>query len=92
MENFAHTWLAWVEGQIEAFGKVIYQFYVRLALLFTWLPYMLILCIPAIFDGWATWKIKQTNFDYVSPAIHRYSMRGLMILLIGLVLTFLLPL
>ncbi len=92
MEHFARPWFTWLEGRIQALINVIYQFYVRLALLLAWLLYMLILLVPAMFDGWMTWKIKRTNFDYVSPAIHRYSLHGLVFLPIGLGLIFLLPL
>ncbi len=92
IENFARPWFTWIEGRIKALMNVIYQFYVRLALLLAWLPYMLILLIPATLDGWLAWKIKRTNFDYVSPVIHRYSLQCLMFLLMGLGLIFLLPL
>ncbi len=91
MENLGHSWFMWVEGRIEALMNLIHQFYSRLALLVTWTPYMLILFVPAIFDGLMTWNIKRTNFDYASPVIHRYSMRGSFILLVGLFIAFFVP-
>ncbi|MBS9424197.1 DUF4400 domain-containing protein [Photorhabdus caribbeanensis] len=91
MENMGQDWFVWVKGRMEALVNVIYQFYTRLALLMAWAPYMLILFLPAIYDGMMTWKIKRTNFDYASPVIHRYSVRGTLYLMAGLFITFFVP-
>ena len=91
MENMGQRWFVWVEGRIEAFTNVIYQFYVRLALLFSWIPYLFILFIPSVYDGLMSWKIKRTNFDYASPVIHRYSIQGIFLLSIGLFIIFFAP-
>jgi hypothetical protein len=91
MENMGQAWFVWVEGRIEAFTNVIYQFYTRLALLSSWAPYLLILFIPAVYDGLMSWKIKRTNFDYASPVVHRYSIRGTFFLSMGLFITFFAP-
>lgn len=92
MENMGTAWFQLVSNRIEATFRVVYQFYMRLALLVTWAPYMLILLVPAIFDGMMTRSIKQTNFDYASPIVHRYSVRGSIFLLFGLIMTFFAPL
>jgi hypothetical protein len=91
MEQMGKAWFGWVEGRIKALAKLIYQFCMRLALLATWAPYMLILLLPALYDGLMTWKIKRTNFDYASPVIHRYSMRSTGLLLTGLFIAFFAP-
>ena len=91
MENMGTAWFQLVSNRIEATFRVVYQFLMRLALLVTWAPYMLILLVPAIFDGMMTRSIKQTNFDYASPIVHRYSVRGSIILLFGLIITFFAP-
>jgi hypothetical protein len=91
MEQMGKAWFGWVEGRIKALAKLIYQFCMRLALLASWAPYMLILLLPALYDGLMTWKIKRTNFDYASPVIHRYSMRGTGLLLTGLFIAFFAP-
>lgn len=91
MENMGHDWFVWVEGRIHAMFNVVYQFLSRLALLVAWLPYMLILFIPACYDGYMTWQIKRTNFDYASPVMHRYSVRGAVFLLFGLLAAFMAP-
>ncbi|ENX5681582.1 DUF4400 domain-containing protein [Salmonella enterica] len=52
---------------------------------------MLILFVPAVYDGMMTWRIKRTNFDYASPVLHRYSVRGTMYLMAGLFIAFFIP-
>jgi hypothetical protein len=91
MENMGGFWFHWAKGRIEAFGNVVYQFFTRMALLFSWAPYMAILFIPALHDGMMTWRIKRTNFDYASPVIHRYGVRLMGYLLIGLGIAFFAP-
>ena len=91
MENAGDPIFAWVETRIDAFADVIYSFYLRSALLLLWLPYMLILFLPALYDGAMSRKIKKTNFDYASPAVHRWGVRMIGVIAVGLFITFLLP-
>lgn len=91
MQDMGSAFFAWWADRIEALGYLIYQVLVRFALLVMWLPYIAALAIPAIFDGWMTWKIKRTNFDYASPVVHRYSMRGVYTATFGLFVVFFLP-
>ena len=91
MENMGWWWFNWLEGRIKAFAKVVYQFFTRAALLLNWVPYMLILLIPAIHDGMMTWKIKRTNFDYASPIIHRYGARCTGYIVLALAIAFFTP-
>lgn len=91
IEKMGGKFFEWWQGRIDALSTVVYQLYARLALAILWLPYMLVLLIPAIFDGWMTWKIKRTNFAYSSPVIHRYSMRGLFSLGSLLMIAFFVP-
>lgn len=91
MENAWDPWFQWLDGRLEAFSKVVYQFLARLALAWIWLPYMLILFLPAIYDGVNTRRIKQTNFDYASPIIHRYSVRTTSVLFLGMAIAFFVP-
>lgn len=91
MEKMGGLWFDWVEGRLEAFGIIIYQFYTRLALLLMWLPYMLVLLIPALYDGAMTRRVKLTNFDYASPIVHRYSVRSVGVIVSGMSVLFLAP-
>jgi len=91
MQGFGEGWFAWVHTRLDALVRVILLFYARCALLMLWLPYALILLVPALFDGFVTRKIKQTNFDYASPIVHRYGIRGLSVLVLGLFVVFFAP-
>ena len=91
MENMGTGWFAWVEKRLESLANSIYHFYTRLALLTTWAPYFLILLIPSAFDGFTTWRIKRTNFDYVSPVLHRYSLQIIVVLILGMSILFMAP-
>jgi len=92
IQDMGSGFFSWWEGRIEALGALIYQVLARFALLLMWLPYITVLIVPAVFDGYMTWQIKRTNFDYSSPAVHRYSSRGVTYLLFGLMVVFFLPL
>lgn len=72
----ADAWFSIVDERLTAVQKSVYLIYVRIALLFTWLPYLPLLLVPAIWDGLMSWRIKKTNFDYASPILHRYAIRG----------------
>lgn len=91
IEDMGSGFFVWWDNRIEALGYLIYQVLVRFALLLMWLPYIAALAIPAVFDGWMTWKIKRTNFDYASPIVHRYSTRGITTAIFGLLVVFFLP-
>lgn len=84
-------WFSYVEGRIEAISLVLYYFLLRLSVVAMWMPYMLVLLVPALYDGLMTWKIKRANFQYASPVIHRYSLRLLGVLSVCQLITFFLP-
>lgn len=83
LESFGGWWFDFLSARINTFTKVIYQFYLRTAQFYLWMPYMLILLVPSLFDGLMTWRIKQTNFDYASPVVHRYSTRAIFFIVVG---------
>lgn len=91
MENLGGKIFPWVEDRLASMMHVIYQVFSRMALLLVWAPYMLILLIPALWDGVMTWKIKRTNFDYASPVWHRYGARGVFLALQCLLIAFFAP-
>ncbi len=91
LENMGGWWFNFLEGRIVAFQYMAYHMFARLALLLTWLPYMAILLMPALYDGYNTWQIKKTNFDYSSPIIHRFSLKAAGMALVVMVSLFLSP-
>jgi len=91
LENMGKVWFKWVKQRLDAFFYVVYQFYTRFALFLIWMPYICILLIPAIYDGFMSWQVKRTNFDYVSPILHRYGTRGLLYVIGTLLIAFFSP-
>jgi len=91
MEDFGSPWFNWVESRLQSMANAYYHILARFALLLIWVPYFLILLIPAIYDGFTTWRIKRTNFEYSSPLLHQYSTNTIIYVLIGLVAIFLAP-
>lgn len=82
------TWFRWVEGRAEALRYLMIQVFERMAHIWLWIPYALILAIPAAWDGLMTWRMRQHSFEYSSPFWHRFSVSTFslicMSLLIGL--------
>ena len=91
IETMGQFWFDWTKGRVEAISRVIHQFCLRASLVVTWMPFLLILLLPAIYDGLMTWKIKRTNFQYASPVIHRYSLRGILFITVITTLAFFMP-
>ena len=67
------TWFPWIEGRGEALTFLLVQMFERLSHIWLWVPYSLIIAIPAIWDGYMIWKIKQSSFDYTSPFWHKFA-------------------
>lgn len=84
-------WFTWVQERIDVLSQVIHHTMIRVSLLKMWLPFMLLLLVPAVYDGIMTWKIKRTNFQYASPVLHRYGVRGIGLMAIIFILLFFAP-
>jgi len=73
----------------------VYQMLRRFLLIVAWWPYLLATAIPFSIDGMVKRKIKQSNFAYSSPLVHRYSLYAILgliyILLLSLTLPFPIP-
>jgi|SRR5690554_4823815 len=91
LETFGDWWFDLAADRIESVMLVIQQTYLRFALLLLWAPYILLLLIPAVYDGIQTWRIKFTNFDYASPVVHRYSARLMGICVVGMMMLLIAP-
>lgn len=91
MEKMGRKWFSWVEGRIEALSNTVYAIALRLTLIVGWVPYIGLLFIPSIFDGLMTWRIRQTNFDYVSPVVQTYSIRVMMAIVLALLIALFMP-
>ncbi|MBU2952232.1 DUF4400 domain-containing protein [Marinobacter sp. F3R08] len=88
----ADGWFNVVDDRLTAVQQSVYLIFVRVSLLFTWLPYVPLLLLPALWDGLMTWNIKKTNFDYSSPILHRYAIRGAAAIAVVTMVMFMMPL
>lgn len=83
LEKFGDKWFMYIGERIELMALIFYMVALRISYIVMWLPFVLIIFIPSVIEGWLQRKIKQTNFEYSSPTWHRYGVRGLVA--IGLV-------
>lgn len=72
-ENFGKGYFAWLDGRMRALAKIFYHFSQRMVVMKIWLPYLLILLVPAIIDGICSWKVKREGFAYSSSILHRWA-------------------
>lgn len=91
LESLGDWWFPMVEDRLNGFFAALYQLLVRVALFAVWSPYMLLIFVPAIWDGWMMRSVKKTNFEYASPIIHRYGVRGIVFVVFSLGFVFTLP-
>lgn len=91
MQGLGNTWFTWVGERLNAISMSYYHTLMRFALLMTWAPYFLILLLPSLYDGFASWHIKRTNFDFASPVVHRYSVAILLYLSTAIIALFITP-
>lgn len=83
--------ITWFEQRLNAFWAAMFRGFQRWALFTTWLPYVLLLFLPAAIDGWSQRAIKKETYGYTSPvryAAAYYILVGLIVLPLGY---FLLP-
>jgi len=76
METMGSAWFKWIEGRLDASMRVIYMFLTRCVQMLLWIPFIPLVFLPAFYDGLMVRKIKRTNFDYSSPALHSYAVRS----------------
>ena len=71
-------WFEYVENRIKTLSAVVWWFFTRLAVTLSWAPFILILAIPAIYDGVAMWRAKRYGFGYSSPVLTMLSSTALL--------------
>lgn len=84
-----------IQSRLDVLWDTVYQMIKRFVMACAWLPFLAVTILPFAIDGLIRRKVSQTNFDYPSPMVHRYSiyimLGALYLLLMGLTLPFLLP-
>jgi hypothetical protein len=67
-----------IAERIQVIWDGIFQAMRRFFLMLAWWPFLLSDLMPFVSDGLARRKVKQSNFDYSSPLVHRYSFFALL--------------
>lgn len=85
-EEKASWWFRYLLQRGEALQKITYQMFFRVIMMGYWVPFFLVVLIPAVFAGTLRWNAKRYGFDYSSPFINKNSLK---ILAMGAILLFL---
>lgn len=80
-QNAIRSGINWFEERLVVFWGVVFRSYQRWSLFATWLPYTLLLLVPAAVDGWSQRAIKKDTFGFASPV--RYA--GAFYVVVGLI-------
>ena len=74
---------SWLRGRLDVIWGAFAQALRRLVLLLAWWPFLAILLVAALVDGWLRRRIRQYGFIYASPLIHHAARSILLLLWIG---------
>ncbi len=69
-------WFPYLESRGKALDDMLRTFLMRLGSVMLWIPLIVLIAIPAFFDGLMERKIKQYTFKYPSPFIYRYGLHA----------------
>lgn len=80
-DSFLIGSFSWFKERLEVFWAVILRAFQRSYLILEWVPYTLLLIIPAAVDGWNQRAIKRVTFGYASPVRFHSAMFSLLLFL-----------
>jgi hypothetical protein len=81
----------WTRGRLNVLWGSFGQALQRIALLLSWLPFLAILLVAAIGDGWIRRRIRRHSSAYASPLLHHSSVVGDLVLWVLITLLLLAP-
>ena len=91
IELMASGLFAWVDDRLTACMILLFQVIERLELMLMWLPFSFVLTFGACYTGLTLRHIKQGNFAFASPTVHRVSLRVILVMLTLLPIFLMLP-
>ena len=86
-----HDVFPYMQGRLNVLWDTLRQVTYRFAMLTVWVPYLLPLAGAAILDGLMRRRVKMAEFGNASPAVHRYSLYALLLLIYFSMLALLIP-
>jgi len=69
-EEKVSWWFDYLDSRGEALQRIIYQVIYRAVLTLYWMPFFLVVTVPAVFAGYMRWQAKRHGFDYSSPFLN----------------------
>ena len=85
------AWNTYMEDRVRTIENFIYTVVRRLVVTASWLPFIALVGVPALIDGYLTWRIKRYGFAYTSPTIHRYAWRLKGVIVLGVLFLIVIP-
>lgn len=79
-----NLWFPYLKSRGEALDGMIKALLMRIWSVIIWTPLLVIIAVPAFFDGVMERRIKQHTFKYPSPFLYRYGVRAS--LLVGFII------
>jgi hypothetical protein len=73
----------WLKGRLDVIWGAFAQALQRAVMLFSWWPFLAILLMAAVVDGWLRRRIRQYGFIYASPLVHHAAISMLLVLWVG---------
>ena len=71
-----NTLWTWTHGRLDVIWGSFAQALQRLALILSWMPFLIFLLVAAVGDGWIRRRIRQHSFAYASPLLHHIALVG----------------
>ncbi len=91
-QGVAETVFPYVEQRLKVLWTAIYQLIMRAQILGIWLPYLLPLWIPALWQGFANRRIKQVSYGYAAPNRFHLAFMALLVTVAAVPIYLFLPL
>ncbi len=83
MIKFFNKMSFWLQDRINVFFILLFLLTERLCLMWMWTPSALVILGASMLTGFYLRKIKQGNFAFASPTVHRYSIGALTVTLVA---------
>ncbi|MGM8936619.1 DUF4400 domain-containing protein [Pseudomonas neustonica] len=85
-------WFRYLAERGQAVQKITYMVVYRCVLTLHWLPFFVVVAIPAVVAGFMRWQAKRYGFDYASPFLNQHAVNLLVWGVIVMVVSVLVPL
>lgn len=75
MSNLGNVWFEWLQSRLEAGFSAVENLFHRIVLLTYWWALLGLILVSVLLDGYLKLKIRQSDFSYSSPTVHRYAFK-----------------